>query len=588
MQLKKLDLALLLTGLFIFLSPYQVAFAVNTETTQANEKIILDTNNNNKNQKTANKVNLSQLDVGEAGEWTLAEERKIGDEIALEIYQDPDLLDDPILSEYVKAIGAQLINTAVIQKKISPEMFNQFAWQFFISKDKSINAFALPGGYFGVHLGLISMTQSRDELASVLAHEISHVSQRHISRNNANEKKMAPAIIGAMILGAILSSKSEGASQATITGAQALGVQSQLNYSRDMERESDRFGYALLKEAGFNASSFGTMFEKLQYANRLADSGNFPYLRSHPLTTERIGDMKARDLNNQTIDSTSTVSATPTEHLSNRLEHSLISARSKIFSLQAPNNYKIWTSDIQNANFNTLPLEKKSHTLMLAAVHAFKQQQYLDAEPLAMQLWQLLGKGSNITNGVVLPIRSQDNLRASRIVALLLADIHLQKNNLVLAENWLMQSEKLNTQIRDDANLSKASEMIATAQGKNKRPELFIKAQLASKGVQTDLTGKALLSWLAFFPRDAVAWQHLSRIHEFQNNKLGQLRALAEIEMIYFNWQGAKDRLKAAQNWADSVANLSSQQRLDLAIIDSRFNKVAQLLREHQLKKPIN
>ena len=163
MQLKKLDLALLLTGLFIFLSPYQVAFAVNTETTQANEKIILDTNNNNKNQKTANKVNLSQLDVGEAGEWTLAEERKIGDEIALEIYQDPDLLDDPILSEYVKAIGAQLINTAVIQKKISPEMFNQFAWQFFISKDKSINAFALPGGYFGVHLGLISMTQSRDE-----------------------------------------------------------------------------------------------------------------------------------------------------------------------------------------------------------------------------------------------------------------------------------------------------------------------------------------------------------------------------------------------------------------------------------------
>ena len=151
-----------------------------------------------------------------------------------------------------------------------------------------------------------------------------------------------------------------------------------------------------------------------------------------------------------------------------------------------------------------------------------------------------------------------------------------------------MQSEKLNTQIRDDANLSKASEMIATAQGKNTRPELFIKAQLASKGVQTDLTGKALLSWLAFFPRDAVAWQHLSRIHEFQNNKLGQLRALAEIEMIYFNWQGAKDRLKAAQNWADSVANLSSQQRLDLAIIDSRFNKVAQLLREHQLKKPIN
>ena len=274
MQLKKLDLALLLTGLFIFLSPYQVAFAVNTETTQANEKIILDTNNNNKNQKTANKVNLSQLDVGEAGEWTLAEERKIGDEIALEIYQDPDLLDDPILSEYVKAIGAQLINTAVIQKKISPEMFNQFAWQFFISKDKSINAFALPGGYFGVHLGLISMTQTRDELASVLAHEISHVTQRHISRNNAHQKKMAPALIGAMILGAILSSQSDTGSQATMIGAQALGAQAQLNYSRDMEREADRFGYQLLKEAA-EIALFEAMKVCATEANQKFEAGDY-------------------------------------------------------------------------------------------------------------------------------------------------------------------------------------------------------------------------------------------------------------------------------------------------------------------------
>jgi predicted Zn-dependent protease len=440
------------------------------------------------------------------------------------------------------------------------------------------------------------MTQSRDELASVLAHEISHVTQRHISRNNAHQKKMAPALIGAMILGAILSSQSNTGGQAAMIGAQALGAQSQLNYSRDMEREADRFGYQLLKEAGYNENSFVAMFEKLQYSNRLADSGNFPYLRSHPLTTERIGDMKARDLNEETtrplelnIENPVPQNNTPTTLLANQstsqIEHMLIAARSKLLSNQNNESVKAWKQDIQNRAFNSWTIEKKSHLLMLAAIDATQQKHHSEAEKYALQLWQLL---SNHLNNVVAnknQIEAQDPLKASRLVALFLAEFYVQQVNTAQAQYWLLQAEKLNGVMLSTAKVTNEIELISISQGKNKRPELFIKAQLASKGIQTESTLNALKNWLAFFPQDARAWQYLSSIYEFQQNKLGQLRALAEVEIAQMNWAGAKERLRAAQLWADTHTNLSSQQRLDLAIIDSRLSLVNQSIRERQIKK---
>lgn len=608
LRIKTIRMVLIQTGIILFTNPLMMVQAAPSNLfnsgsiisasnqINANSNPVLNTNNDNKPVKANNKQNLSQLDVGDADDWTLAEERRIGDEIAIELFQDPDLIDDPLLSEYVKSIGAQLVNTAYLNHKISPEMYKGFAWTFLLGKDKTVNAFALPGAYFGVHLGLINMTQSRDELASVLAHEISHVFQRHISRNNTHQKKMAPALIGAMILGAILSSQSDTGSQATMIGAQALGAQAQLNYSRDMEREADRFGYQLLKEAGFNVNSFGAMFEKLQYSNRLADSGNFPYLRSHPLTTERIGDMKARDLNAETtqpleLKVEKPVPLTPTaptllaNQSTSQIEHMLIAARSRMLSNQNNDSLKAWKQDIQNKAFNSWTIEKKSHLLMLAAMDSAQQNQHAEAEKYALQLWQLLNQHLNNVGANKNPIETQDPLKASRIVALFLAEFYVQQANTIQAQNWLTQSEKLNGEIAFDVASSKDSELISISQGKNKRPELFIKAQLASKGIQTENTLSALKTWLAYFPQDARAWQYLSSIYELQQNKLGQLRALAEVEIAQMNWAGAKERLRAAQLWADTNTNLSSQQRLDLAIIDSRLGLVNQSIRERQLKK---
>ena len=123
------------------------------------------------------------LGVGEDGDLSLGAERRMGDAIAKQIYRDPDYLDDPLLTEYVDGIWQSLLKAARAKGELTPEMDERFAWRVMLARDRTVNAFALPGGYFGVHLGLIGLVANQDELASVLAHELTHVTQRHISRS---------------------------------------------------------------------------------------------------------------------------------------------------------------------------------------------------------------------------------------------------------------------------------------------------------------------------------------------------------------------------------------------------------------------
>ena len=244
-----------------------------------------------------NPVRLPNL--GDGADVPLGVERRLGESIAREIYRDPDYLDDPVLGDYVQNIWQVLLDASRQRGELTPELEQQFAWEVSLIRDRSINAFALPGGYLGVHLGLISAVSSADELASVLAHELSHVTQRHIARMISQQGKQGPFVIGAMILGMLAASRTPSASgmsaaNAVLVGGQAAAIQSQLNFSRDMEREADRVGYGVMTDAGYAPQGFVTMFEKLQQASRLNDNGSFPYLRSHPMTFERIADAQAR------------------------------------------------------------------------------------------------------------------------------------------------------------------------------------------------------------------------------------------------------------------------------------------------------
>src|SRR3569623_3417937 len=126
----------------------------------------------------------------------------------------------------------------------------------------------------GLNLGLVSATTSADEVAGVLGHELTHVTQRHISRMMAKQSQQMPVILAAMVLGALAAGRSPDGAQAAIVGGQALAAQSQINFTRDMEREADRIGMQVAMEAGYSPEGFKSMFEKLQLASRLNDNGN--------------------------------------------------------------------------------------------------------------------------------------------------------------------------------------------------------------------------------------------------------------------------------------------------------------------------
>jgi Putative Zn-dependent protease, contains TPR repeats len=120
--------------------------------------------------------------LGDSGEMGASAERRLGDGIARELYRDPDYLDDGPLQEYVDAIWQALLAAARARGEIPPELDERFSFELFLGRDRTVNAFALPGGYMGVNLGLVGVVATPDELASVLAHELSHLSQRHIAR----------------------------------------------------------------------------------------------------------------------------------------------------------------------------------------------------------------------------------------------------------------------------------------------------------------------------------------------------------------------------------------------------------------------
>ena len=228
-------------------------------------------------------------DLGEVSQAGLSPqmEKRVGESIMQDIrLHEPSFFEDPEVSGYVNRLGARLLSH-------STEAHQDF--EFFVLKDSTLNAFAMPGGYIGVHTGLLLAAQSESELASVLAHEISHVTQHHLARQlSAQSQAQLPMLLSlAVAILAARSSNGDVAAGAMMAG-QAAGIQQQLNYSRDFEREADRLGLRLLEQSGFDTRGMASFFERLQKFGRVYDNNAPGYLRTHPLTTERISDMENR------------------------------------------------------------------------------------------------------------------------------------------------------------------------------------------------------------------------------------------------------------------------------------------------------
>ncbi len=230
-------------------------------------------------------------DLGDESQalYSPAQERRLGESVVRQIRAAGAYLDDPEVNDYLNDIGHRLLAA----KPDSPWDF-----QFFAVADPGINAFALPGGFVGVNMGLILMTQNESELASVLGHEITHVTQHHFTRAMAGQQRSMLYTLAALAVAvAAASSKSAAAGQASnaaIASAQAIAIQSQLNYTRENEYEADRIGFQRMAIAGFDTTAMATMFQRLLKSTRFSDSNAPSYLRTHPITTERIADAQAR------------------------------------------------------------------------------------------------------------------------------------------------------------------------------------------------------------------------------------------------------------------------------------------------------
>ena len=496
--------------------------------------------------------------LGDGSDMTSSAERRMGDRIARELYRDPDYIDDPVLAEYVQGIWQPLLAAARLRGDLTNELDERFSWEIMMGRDRSVNAFALPGGYFGLHLGLVAIVTSRDELASVLGHELSHVTQRHISRLIAKQSAQTPWLIGAMILGALAASKRPDTANALIIGGQAVAAQNQLNFSRDMEREADRIGFGVMTQAGFEPYGFVSMFEKLQQASRHNDNGAYPYLRSHPLTTERIADMQARlQLNASGTTAQAAKSGAPgTAVPGASLEHAMVAARAGVLSNPAVDALRAWAVLAGAADLATQDTPRQAASVYGAALAAIKLREFQSAVALLTRLTAL----------------TRADERASRLTRLLGAEMALAMDDAPKAAAVLAANDAI----------LKVSDASPVAPG---RPELFLGATAEIRSGLASQAAQHLQTWVAGHPRDAQAWQLLSTAYAALGQTLRAIRADAEAQAAHLDYAAALERFKAAQVLARNLSRKGAADHVDASIIDTRARQTALLLKEQSVER---
>ena len=278
-------------------------------------------------------------DLGDVsqGAFSARDETRVSGEIMRDIYAEPAYYDDPELTDYLNNLGYRLVAA-------SPE--NRLSFQFFVLRDHTLNAFALPGGFIGVHTGLIEATQNESELAGVLGHEIAHVTQHHLARMIENQNQGILPSLAALAVAILAARSNPQVATAAIATVQATSIQKQLNFSRDNEREADRIGIQIMRNAGFDPRAMATFFQRLQKNSRLYENNAPAYLQTHPLTSERIADMQNR------------VASMPVKQVADGLEFQLIRAKLLAGEGSPEAAVKRFTEAIRDTRYNNLAAER--------------------------------------------------------------------------------------------------------------------------------------------------------------------------------------------------------------------------------------
>jgi predicted Zn-dependent protease len=230
------------------------------------------------------KNDLPEIGVVASSAISLDKEVLIGDALMRQLRGQAPIINDPLLDEYIQDLGNRLVAQADNVK---------FPYKFFIINSPDINAFAFFGGHIGIHTGLIFNAKNESELASVLAHEVSHVTQRHIARSIEARQKSSPLQIASLLGSILLAAVNPEVGMAAISVSNAASAQSSINYTRQNEKEADRVGIGILANAGFDPNGASSFFGILAEKNRLK-STPLAFLLTHPLPESRIADARTR------------------------------------------------------------------------------------------------------------------------------------------------------------------------------------------------------------------------------------------------------------------------------------------------------
>ncbi|MEO6031999.1 MAG: M48 family metalloprotease [Burkholderiaceae bacterium] len=502
---------------------------------------------------------LPSLGDPAGADFGIGTERKLGDAIMREIRVDPDYLDDPVLLEYLQSLWLPLVAQARLRGYIGADVDQRFAWEAFLVRDKEVNAFALPGGYVGVNLGLIALTDTRDELASVLGHELSHVTQHHIARSIANSKRQSLLSLATLLAGVLVASKagSSGAdaANAAIVGSQAIAAQGQLNFSRDMEREADRTGFVMMSGAGFAPAGMVAMFEKMEQSSRLNDSGGYPYLRSHPLTSERIAEARLR------------LGTAAPGSMTRTLEHAAAQARARVMMDTRFDALRRWQGlDGDRAAATAADKLANSYASALAST-LLRDWARADAS-IATAL-------HDVRNAA-----APKDTRAERAVVLLQVQSLLARGDVAMAlaalQPYANDGSRPVLLLEAQAALAQGADTPAGPPGRDaaSQPPSAIGAAAGTPGRATaalDASAAALQTWVALHPLDSLAWTALSQTTGRLGQPLRAIRADAESRVALGDFTGAADRLRGGQQRARSGGAVDF---IDASVIDARLRDV--------------
>lgn len=231
------------------------------------------------------KIQLPEMGDSAGALISPVQEKELGAAFFRNLHSQTDINKDLEIQQYIQTIGRQL--AAHSDTPSTP-------FHFFVVMDPQINAFAGPGGYIGVNSGLILLTEAESELASVMAHEIAHVTQRHLYRQIEAASKMSIPTVAATLAAVLIGTQSPRMGQAALMAIQAGSIQFQIDFTRDHEKEADRVGMQTLSESNFDPRSMPTFFERLQQSTRYYGKGVPEFLRTHPVSESRIADTRGR------------------------------------------------------------------------------------------------------------------------------------------------------------------------------------------------------------------------------------------------------------------------------------------------------